>query len=380
MTEYERPMRRVWDSSSLGPLMECPEKYRLSILEGWAPADIRIDLEFGRVAGEALERYFLDKCAGLPHDVALVNALKLCLDRTWDKNGPTLGSYLHVWRCRGMTKYKNDKGNAAKCPFSHAGKWFPEPAPSMCGRCGSPTQLEERWYPINPVKDRLALLRLVIAYCDDVDQGALQPALRADGSPLLEHHWRIPFTDRVDLAGNLDKVVKFGEAEEVYITDYKTTKNSIGSMYWAAYWPNLQVGVYDMTSAASLPPHLAPHYRGIMIEAIQLQTEGVKIARQIFAPTPAERDEVARDIKHYLDMAAYYHETGYWPRNRTACYLCQFKAVCGAPPHMRQSVLETNFVQGWWNPTTRNREAAPPENATGGLDKTADATHLPNNG
>jgi hypothetical protein len=322
------------------------------------------------VAGEALELFFRHIVKGVRHIDAQIDALNLCLQHTWANGRPTLGTYEDVWRCTGTTKFKNEKGNAAKCPFSHSGKWFLVPAPEFC-RCGSTTETQSRWHPLNPVKDRRALLRLVYAYTEEVRESAILPVTVGPPDdpaavPMLEHHWEFPYLE-IDgvtywLSGTLDKVVQHGPdpASGVYITDYKTTKNTIGKSYWSQYDPNLQVGMYDMAAPAILPPEVSPHYQGVMIEALQMLTDGVRIGRQIFRPTPEHREELAGDITEAIGRAVGYHATGRWPRNRTACYLCPFKPVCAAPEYMRGRVLSENFDQAWWNPATRQREPEPP--------------------
>ena len=356
-------LQLTWDASSLAPLMECARKYQLGILEGWTPSEMKIDLEFGRIAGEGLEMLLREIIAGKTHAAAVHAALRHVLMRSWNEatGRPTLGYYEDVWRCAGDVPYKNQKGNKAKCPNSHKGTWLFGQAPGTCS-CGGTVETANRWYPVNPVKDRLALIRLIYAYSEDFRDGNLHVVTVGGPDdpariPLLEHHWQLPFTTvqgvQFYLCGNLDKVITFG-GEETFISDFKTTKNTLGKSYFSQFHPNVQVGVYDMCASQVLPPEV-PRYGGVMIEAFQCLTGGVRIGRQIFTPTESERIELFRDLNYYLALAKQYAAQNYWPMNRTACKLCQFKPVCEASPEARGAVLAANYSRSFWDPVKRER-------------------------
>jgi len=326
----------------------------------------RVDLEFGRIAGDGLETFYRGIIEeGLGHDEALRAAVKRVLTLSWDaaQGRPLLGSYESVWRCTGTTKFKNAKGNAAKCPFSHKGKFYMAPGPAFCS-CGSLTETTEKWLPDNPVKDRYQLVRLIIWYAEEVKNGYLKPLSwkETENHPhkaLVEVPWVLPIYRNGGrmfyLCGWFDAVKSLGSVNnEAFITDYKTTKNTLGAGYFAPFAPDLQVSVYDLAGAKLLRGPLP--YRGVAIEGIQVLQGGVRFGFMPFYKTDEQREELVKELQLYLAMAVQFAESGYWPMNRASCHLCQFKGVCAASPEHRPAILAQNFTRSWWNPLTRQRQ------------------------
>jgi len=366
-----------WDSSSLRPLMQCPRRYQRGVLQGWRPrATGAVDAEFGRIAGEGMELFFKQIIEeGATHDEAVRAALSHVLVASWDREAetPRFGSYEKVWHCLGTSKFKNEKGNAAKCPFSHKGKLFPAPGPETCGKCGSETESTSVWVPINPVKDRAQLARLIVWFAEEVKEGHFKPVGYYGGDlkkpkALVEVPWSLPFVTidgvQLHLCGWFDGVKSFADPgvdvlkDEVFITDYKTTKHTLGPGYFAQYSPDIQVDLYDFAAEHVLPSTLP--YQGVVIEAIQCVTDGVRFGLRVFRKTPEQRAEFGKELMLWLTMAVQYAKMGFWPRNRAACFLCPFKAVCSAPEGPEQeAILERDFVRKPWNPMTRTAEAAP---------------------
>lgn len=340
-----------WDASSLKPLMACPRRYQLGALEGWGTLDQKVDLEFGRIIGEGWEIYEL----GGATDSALRAAIKHVLTRSHGG----FGFYEDAWRCLGQTKFKNAKGNAAKCPYSHAGKWFVAPGPETCS-CGSATETANRWLPINPSKDRGQLIRALVWYAMEYADNALIVAKDALGKPMVEHHWELPLGE-VDgvaftICGNLDRVLEAGEHGPVYVADYKTTGKGLTKSYFASWAPDIQVDLYDFAALDFLPAHLRSRYDGVMIDAVQVQPGKALFGRSIYKNDAKGHAELRRELEHYMRMAKKYAEDNYWPMNRTACFLCQFKGVCSQPPDRREQALKAEFDRSFWNPATRERQ------------------------
>lgn len=364
-----------WDSTSLRALLACPYRYYLAHVEGWQTVAQRVDLEFGRIAGDGLETFYRGIIEdGLDHDEALRRALRRVLTLSWDDVGqiPLLGTYEKVWRCTGATKYKNAKGNAAKCPFSHKGKFYLAPGPTYCS-CGSLTETQEKWVPENPVKDRYQLIRLIVWYAEEVKNGYLKPISwkESDAHPhkaLVEVPWVLPIYKHQGrmyyLCGWFDAVKSLGSVQnEAFITDYKTTKHTIGAAFFAPFAPDLQVSIYDLAGAKLLSGPLP--YRGVAIEGIQVLQGGVRFGFMPFYKTDEQRAELVRELQIYLGMAIQYAQAGYWPMNRASCHLCQFKGVCAAEPGRRQAILEQNFTRSWWNPLKREKTNVGPSDRGG---------------
>lgn len=367
-------LQTVWDASTISDLSECPRLYWLKHIRGFSPREQKVDLIFGSAVGHGLEVFVKEIVENAcTHDEALTRALRVALEDTWDaEHGePLLGAFMEQWRCTGTEKYKNEKGNPAKCPWSHKGKWFMAPGPETCS-CGSPTETKLRWLSDVPQKDRLQVLRTIVWYTEQIRGGFLRPvSLQTEGDDrhqaMVEINWCIPFAEILGeqfwLTGNWDSVKQLANSHDeqpllVHPTDYKTTKFPLTPEHFQSYWPGWQFEIYDMVAETVLPEGLRELYGGVMIEAMQVGTGWIKFGNRIFTGSPEQRQETLRAVQYQLTKAALFAEQGYWPPEKSACWHCPFKEVCGAEPHQRETLLREKFVRSFWNPLTRRREEA----------------------
>lgn len=351
-------LQKVWDSTSLSAIASCPRFYEYTILEGWAGDSV--DLEFGILVHSSLDVYSRARLAGKTKDEAQLEAVTYAMtasghyteDGTWVPWG---GHYETFWRCEGATPYKNEKGNKAKCPYSHAGKWFPLPAPDTCGQCGSSTHAERRWVPRHAQKDRIALVRLVVWYTEDqtedMDAG-VSPFAFPDGTPAVELPFRValpiqtPSGENYVLAGYLDGIKRWGT--EHFVADYKTTTKGLYDTFYAGFNPSMQMDTYDLVGSI-LYPDL--HLRGVMIEGLQVLTDGMRSGIGFLYRTEALREEHFETIKFWISQAERFAEAGHWPMNKANCWRCPFAGVCSKDPDLRERYLRSEFKQRKWDPT-----------------------------
>lgn len=345
----------MWDATSLSALMRCPRYYKYTIIDGYkAPGSI--DLEFGRYFASSVEVYKKARLKGLDKEEASTKALKYAVTATWDEEkGPWSGQYEDQWRCTGTEPYKNRKGNRAKCPWSHKGQFFPAPAPSPCGECGSPTETLRRWVSSDPAKDRPALIRAVVWWCDEqpdrIEDGAF-PYSFPDGTPAVEFSapipspWTAPTGERYILTGYFDDISIFGG--EHLISDNKTTKKALNKMYWKQYSPNVQIDNYDLIGSVLLPDL---HLRGVRIDAVQVLVGGARFGAQIFYRNEDQREEYLEDVRYWLGQAEVFAATGHWPMNRASCAICPFaEKVCSKERSKREGYLKQFFEVRHWDP------------------------------
>lgn len=378
--EHNPKLQRAWDSTSLRALMFCPRFYQYSILEGWRGSTL--DLEFGILAHGAFETFHKARLEGKSKADATMDAVvyavsksghyEECVSRSfpphleggaedteYDKWVPWGGRYTLQWRCTGTEPYRNKKGNKAKCPYSHAGKWHDTEVPSVCGECGSAVQFEENWLPADRAKDRLGLVRMVVWWCDEQPDEfgtGLDPYKFENGTPAVELSFKIPLPFSPDfstedtvgpyiLCGHLDGLAQLGH--ELFVRDHKTTKKSLGKAFFSGFAPNIQTDTYDLAGSL-LFQDLG--IRGLVIDGVQLLVGGAKFGAQVFYRSEAQRDEFFAELEWWLRQAERYAAADYWPMNRQACWLCQFNGVCSKEPSMRQQYLAADFKQQKWNP------------------------------
>ena len=358
-------LQQAWDATSLRVLMECPRKYEYQILRGFKGS--KIDLEFGILYHEGVEAFTRERLSGASHADATIAAVKDVMTKsgTYVQCGhedesvsldwkPWGGTYEDQWRCKGTEKYKNAKGNAAKCPWSHKGKWFMEPSPSVCGECGSATETASRWIPTNPTKDRFTALRLVAWYCFDQPEDftkGLVPYKFPDGNPAVEVSFRLPLPHLTPkdgayiLCGHLDKIVSYDK--DYFVSDHKTTKQTLSKVFWTKYNPDVQMDTYDLAGATMFP---GLGVKGLIVEGAQTMVGGARYGMQIYYRTDAQREEYLNDLRFWLDRAEEYAENDRWPMNRSHCWLCDFRGVCSKDPDQRERYLEADFIVEHWNP------------------------------
>lgn len=375
-SQHNPKLQVAWDSTSLKALMTCPRFYQLAMLEGWRGTSVHLD--FGIMFASAVETYKKARLDGRDKTTATMLAIKRAMEDSWIDSGercelctegasctvcelsgeppgkPWGGDYENLWHCTGTVKYKNPKGNRAKCPNAHVGVWFPAPAPETCGLCGSPIEVVRQYVPVDRLKNRKTLIRLVAWYCEEqpehMDEG--WHALKfPNGQPAVELSWKIPldwsnkYGEPYILAGHFDSLMTDGR--EVFVSDNKTTKNSFGASYWQQFSPNVQVDTYDLAGSLLFP---GLNVRGVRIEAAQITQDGARFAQQPFYTTDARREEYLTELRYWLGQAEKFAEDDYWPMNRTNCKLCPFAGICSKDPGKRKMFLQGNFTKQPWNP------------------------------
>ncbi len=353
-------LQLAWDATSMKALQTCPRYYKYSIIDGWRGGE-EVHLHFGGFFADAIETYKKSRLAGKSKGEAQLDAVRVAVESSWldedevHEGHPWGGDYEELWRCTGTEKYKNKKGNAAKCPWSHKGKWFPGPIGDTCGECGSPTETQRRYVPENPTKNRHTLVRLVAWYCeeqpDDLKTG-FAPFKFPNGQPAVELSFKVPLPWKTKngetyiLAGHLDSIMELG-GDEHFISDNKTTKNAITANYWKQYQPNVQVDTYDLAGSLLFPEL---NIKGVVIEAAQVMVDGARFASQPFYRSEAQREEFYNEFEYWLKQAELFATENYWPMNRINCKICPFQGICSKHPSRREEMLAADFTKKHWNP------------------------------
>lgn len=355
-SEHNPRLQRVWDSTSLQSFQTCPRYYEYVHIQGWRGSNVHF--EFGRVFASATEMYHKLR-AGMPGQYepaskqeAMVAVLRWALEETWDteRNQPWGGTVERLWRCTGEVPYRNSKGNAAKCPYSHKGKWFPAPAPEPCGECGSPVEEKTTYVAEDTAKNRLTLIRLIIWWMDnqpeDLAQG-LHAYVFPNGVPAVELSFKLPlpiqtpYGEDYVLSGHIDYIGEFGP--DKFIIDNKTTKKGLTASFWSTYSPHMQLDTYDLVGSLLFPDL---DLRGFLVDAAQTLVSGAEFALHPYYKTEGHREEHFEDIKYWIKQAEGAAEAGYWPMNKKSCYTCPFKQVCSKAPELREAYLRANFTKG----------------------------------
>jgi hypothetical protein len=356
-SEKTPDLRLAWDSTSLDAYQRCPRYYQEAFINCWATPR-NVHTEYGGLVANGLELYQVLRVRGATREEAAAEIAHAALLATWNEDGTQWGGeWATFWRCKGETKYKNDKGNAAKCPFSHKGKWFPPARPDTCGRCGSNTEEALLYTTPDPAKNRLTLIRALVWYAlsqpENLDDG-LRPVQLADGTIAAELSWSLPLPLETDdgepyvLCGHFDYLGQFGD--EVFPVDNKTTKTTLNNGFWRRYSPSVQFDTYAMAAPLVLPDLPV---KGVAVDAIQTLVGGTVFDRHFYHKAPSQNEEHWQDIAYWIKEAERSVRQGYFRMNKTACAYCPFNMICSAPVEERKGLLEANFVKrDRWNPLT----------------------------
>ena len=349
-------LQLAWDATSFRALMFCGRYYELSMLEGWRKSNV--DIEFGSMLHSALEVYDHARLDGKTRDEGQFLAVKWAMENSggYDKEGkwsPWGGYFEDMWHCLHKTG-QGDLMGKKKCPYAHAGKWHPLPAPEVCGMCGSATEVENRWLSYEPTKDRKTLLRLVTWYCEEQTKrlgDGVRPVKMKDGTHAVEVSFRFPAGvtaqtgEEFELCGHMDGLASFGP--DVYVRERKTTKKTLSRTYYDGFSPNVQIDLYDLAGTVLFPDQ---DIQGIMLEALQTMVGGARMSRKALPRTEPLRKELRRELEWWMKQAERYARDDYWPMNRAACWFCTFKGVCSREPGKREEVLKDKFEKRVWNP------------------------------
>lgn len=347
-------LQLAWDPTCLNLLQSCPRRYDFEIRQGWRARVRNVHLTWGGLYQRGIETYHKARLEGRSTEDATLDALALVLVESegWG------GTYVPVWRCTGLdgkgrkVPFHNEKGNAAKCPFSHAGMWFPQPAPHNC-RCGAVTEQSVQFVAEHAQKNRKTLIRALAWVCDDMSQpGALQAIRLPAGTPAVELTVVGPsgisaYTgEPYMIVGKLDELCEQGDAGPRFVVDNKSTTQDLGPVYMSQFSPNTQVDTYDFVAYVGFPFEVG----GVAIRACQTLKDGARFDIQLFERTPAMRDEYLERFGDWMRELEGYVKADHWPARTASCPMCLFKGVCKHEKGYWQAHLEADFVIERWDP------------------------------
>lgn len=203
--------------------------------------------------------------------------------------------------------------------------------------------------PLGPqkIKTEFNLLLFLQTYFDRYIDDPCETLILPNGKPAVELSFKLDLGHYM-LAGHIDRVVRFDG--KLYITDLKTTTSTLNHDYFSQFYPNNQMSLYDYAGCAILPEPPA----GIILDAAQILTGGVRLERHFMKRTNSQREEWIADFTHWMRVNEFYHNTDHYPKNDTACNhygKCAFRDQhCALIPSLREASLQAYFEKRIWNP------------------------------
>ena len=285
----------AWDATSLSRFMTCPRKYQLSILQGWTTRRRSIYLDFGSAYHKSLEIYDKARADGHSQQVALRAAVRVALSADLEN--------------------------------------------------------EDRSH------NRFTLVRSVVWYAIQYQHDSMKTLTLADGTHAVELSFLMhlplknPWGDPYLLCGHIDGLVR--NNGKVYILERKTTGSILNDRYWSQFSPNVQISTYATASKVILADPDQSIW--VVIDACQTAVNFSRYARHYIHRDSSQLEEFLTEVCYYIKIAENLALDNYWPKNESACRMCEFKQVCSKPQSLRQSVLEAEYMQRpRWEPL-RNR-------------------------
>lgn len=289
----------AWDSTSLSSFVTCPRKYYLSVLQGWTSELRSVHLIFGGHYATALEHYHKFRAASLDHDEALHNVVLEALVATWD---------------------------------SEAGK-------------------PQDW--LHTSKTRDTLIRSIVWYLEEFRDDPMKTVILSDGRAAVEYSFSIDLDDTYVYCGHIDRLVTYGDGNDIYVQDQKTTGSQITPRFFDGYSPDYQMTGYTWAGQIIFQMPV----KGVVIDAAYIAVGFTAFGRQPITRSDRQLEEFREEVLHYIGLAKQCHETGYYPMNRTACGNyggCEFRKICSAVPGVRSNLLEGGFKKrDRWDPLAR---------------------------
>jgi hypothetical protein len=311
----------AWDSTSLSVMLECPQRYKLKIIEGWRSTspNTAIALAFGILVHTGVEEFHRAKANGHGHQDAVEYALQQVMTKRNFDSHVTLYAQLPTHEDIEEQKAEDDEDNGVSLRNSK-------------------------------VRTRYHLWRALVWYFEQYRNDPMPVVTLSDGRPAVEYSFRVgvgrTLSDGTELllAGHLDKLVNFNGQN--FVSDVKTTK-SITRQYFAMFDLSHQMTGYTLGGKLAFTHPVA----GVVIDALALQVGGVQFARAFTYRTESQLQEYIYLLSYVGEQAERFYEHDYYPLNTAACLFCEFKDVCRQPPQLRHGYLNHLFERKEaWNP------------------------------
>ena len=308
----------AWDPTSISLAETCLRKYYYSIILGWRPQTKSHHLTFGGHYADALEQYYKLRARGSSSKSALRDVIGQTLMDTWHFKREEDGSHIP------------ETGNA--------------------------------WVSGDSAKNRENLIRTIVWYVDQFEDEKITVHRFKDGTPAVEHSFRLAVDDGIVLCGHMDRLVDYGD--DPFIMDQKTTGMTITPKYFEQFNPNTQMQHYTFCGRIifSLP------VMGVIIDAAQIAVGFSRFERAFIFYTQAQLDEWYDHAMYHIQAARTATLKGEFPMNRSKCGSnidhfpmrrsscqdyggCEFRGVCSKSPEVRDKFLAADFIKTEpWNP------------------------------
>lgn len=298
-------MRTYYDSTMISTFMKCPKLFDYKFNQNLRSRGEAYALTFGILLHSAIEQYWRDRFDNVDHEQAIYNAARLAFNNSWQKL-PNLNT-------------------------------------------------------VELKRTRFALVRAIVSYFDHYIGEAqesyqlkhvtpMSATLKGETGPAVEINFKLAIKDANEIeavyCGYIDAIR--GEADRVFVADYKTTTKTLNDWYFLNWAIDVQITGYVLAA------HMMgfSSIQGGYIDAVQLLENGAEFKLHFVPRSKENLNEFLEDIGYYIAEERRCAREDFYPRNRTACSMfggCEFIEVCKSPEIARQPILYSNFdeVEPW---------------------------------
>jgi hypothetical protein len=358
-------LQHTYDSVSLKLLQGCLRKYHLKLVEGWQETETPPALAFGRDLHTCLETYHKCRAHGLDHETATRRVARLAmllgerlvsLDTTRTKE--TLVRSV-VWY---LLEFENDPMKTAVLPNG-------QPAVELSFRLpifGIEVEPTDELPPLDYSE--------VSSYFNGNHERAIKALAQgrllfgrltglAEADTMFRQAHQAFYTITVHYAGHIDRVVHFGD--EVYLTDYKTSKHALTLEWVKGFDRSTQfLGYYTAGHILASQPNTvfpAPP-AGVLVDGLQLGVNFTRFARFPLRYSATQANEFLENFEALVRIKAKTaSDLDLWPtegeetcnsyRRRDGSGGCEFIQVCNAAPAARERMLKQLHHYSVWDPS-----------------------------
>lgn len=295
----------AWDSTSLKNAEKCPRYYQYVNIEGWVSHNSSVHLWFGSIYASSLELFHELMAKGSDREDAIREVVRFALIESWDHE-------------------RDDEGN--RIPDT-----------------GAPPEFDHN------TKNRFTLIRSIVWYFEQFKDEFFSTYIKADGTPAVEHSFRVEVDDSLLFCGHIDRLCLDPQGE-LFVHDQKTTGSTISPYYFNQFKPDTQFSMYTF---ATKMIYSAP-VKGVIIDAAQIAVGFTRFGRAPTYRTDDELNEWYDETLILIEQMYGYHDRDFYPRNPASCNNyggCVFREVCSRPLGVRPNFLEGSFTKREpWNP------------------------------
>lgn len=325
----------VWDSSSLKLADTCMRKYQYQMIEGWQPRGTSVHLRFGQHYASALEHYFKHIANGADPEEALREVVREALEATWER--PVCDECGGTGVIEDTSPPEDPSVTNVACP-------------TCLGTGHSPTG-GAPWDSHHTYKTRETLVRSIVWYFDQFADDPAPVRILSDGTPAVEHTFKLPVDNSVIFSGHIDRLVEYSGS--VLVMDQKTTSSTLSPYYFEQYSPDTQMSMYSFAARAVFNEPV----KGVIIDAAQIAVGFTRFERGFAFRTDQVLNEWYDMTMRLIEDTQRKTRERIFDMRTQSCNNyggCPFRTVCARSPEVRPQFLKADFEQGpTWDPSKR---------------------------